>query len=106
VLIGGGSGDAVLRAVAEYADGWMPIGGSGLADVIPRLHRFTEEGGRNPADIAVIPFGTIGSAAKLEHYAALGIKEVVLRVPSGNADEIQAELDSLTALLPVAAALE
>jgi hypothetical protein len=27
-------------------------------------------------------------------------------VPSGNADEIQAELDSLTALLPVAAALE
>jgi hypothetical protein len=92
--------------VAEYADGWMPIGGSGLADVIPRLHRFAEEGGRNPAAIAVIPFGTIGSAAKLEHYAALGIKEVVLRVPSGNADEIQAELDSLTALLPVAAALE
>jgi len=26
-------------------------------------------------------------------------------VPSGSADEIQAELDSLTALLPVAAAL-
>ena len=76
-----------------------------MADVIPRLHRLTEERGRNPADIAVIPFGTIGSAAKLEHYAALGIKEVVLRVPSGNADEIRAELDSLMALLPVAATL-
>jgi hypothetical protein len=83
----------------------MPIGGSGLADVIPRLRQLTEERGRNPADIAVIPFGTIGSAAKLEHYAALGVEEVVLRVPSGNADEICAELDSLMTLLPVAAAL-
>jgi probable F420-dependent oxidoreductase len=36
VLIGGGSGDAVLGAVADYADGWMPIGGSGLAEAIPR----------------------------------------------------------------------
>ena len=48
VLIGGGSGDAVLRAVAEYADGWMPIGGSGLADVIPRLHRLHGGGGIRP----------------------------------------------------------
>jgi probable F420-dependent oxidoreductase len=105
VLIGGGSGNAVLRAVADYADGWMPIGGSGLAEAIPKLHQLTEETGRDPADIAVIPFGTIGSAAKLEHYATLGIKEVVLRVASGSADEIQTELDSLMALLPVAAAL-
>jgi N-methylhydantoinase A/oxoprolinase/acetone carboxylase beta subunit len=77
-----------------------------LAEAIPRLHRFTEERGRNPADIAVVPFGTIGSAAKLEHYATLGVKEVVLRVPSGDADEMQTELDSLAALLPLAAALE
>ena len=105
VLIGGGSGDAVLRAVADYADGWMPIGGSGLADAIPRLHHLTEEAGRNPDDLAVIPFGTIGSPAKLEHYASLGIDEVVLRVPSGNADAMLGELDSLAALLPVAAAL-
>ena len=29
-LIGGGATDAVLAAVVEYADGWIPIGGSGL----------------------------------------------------------------------------
>jgi alkanesulfonate monooxygenase SsuD/methylene tetrahydromethanopterin reductase-like flavin-dependent oxidoreductase (luciferase family) len=91
--------------VADYADGWLPIGGSGLADAIPRLHRLTEARGRNPADIAVIPFGTIGTAAKLEHYASLGINEVVLRVPSGSPDEIRVELDALTPLLPVAAGL-
>jgi probable F420-dependent oxidoreductase len=105
VLIGGGSGDAVLGAVADYADGWLPIGGSGLGDAIPRLHRLAEARGRNPADLAVIPFGTIGTAAKLEHYASLGVNEVVLRVPSGSGDEIRAQLDALTELLPVAAGL-
>jgi probable F420-dependent oxidoreductase len=105
VLIGGGSGDAVLGAVAEYADGWMPIGGSGLGDAIPRLHRLAEGKDRDPAEIAVIPFSTIGTAAKLEHYATLGVTEVVLRLPSGRADEMLPELDRLTALLPLAASL-
>jgi probable F420-dependent oxidoreductase len=105
VLIGGGSGDAVLGAVADYADGWMPIGGSGLADAIPRLHQLVKEKGRDPADISVVPFGTIGSGAKLEHYATLGVTEVVLRVPSGSAAEMLPELDTLAALLPLAATL-
>jgi probable F420-dependent oxidoreductase len=105
VLIGGGAGDAVLDAVADYADGWLPVGGSGLADAIPRLHRLTEARGRNPDDIAIIPFGTIGTPSKLEHYASLGVNEVVLRVPSGQPDDVLAELDALVALLPVAAEL-
>jgi probable F420-dependent oxidoreductase len=106
-LIGGGSGDAVLRAVADYADGWMPIGGRGLAEAIPRLHRWAEAVGRDPTDLAVVPFGTIGnSEEKLHHYAGLGIDEVVLRVPSGSSDEIGTRLDSLAALPPIAAKLE
>jgi probable F420-dependent oxidoreductase len=104
-VIGGGSGEAVLSAVADYADGWMPIGGSGLSEAIPRLRHLTEEKGRDPGDVAVIPFGTIGTGAKLEHYASLGVDEVVLRVRSGGADEMLSELDSLTPLLAVSAAL-
>jgi probable F420-dependent oxidoreductase len=105
-VIGGGAGDAVLRAVADYADGWMPIGGSGLTEAMPRLHRFAEEAGRDPALLSVIPFGTIGTAAKLEHYASIGIDEVVLRIRSGSADDMEAQLASSAALLPVAATLE
>jgi probable F420-dependent oxidoreductase len=105
VLIGGGSGDAVLGAVADYADGWMPIGGSGLAEAIPRLHQFAQDKGRDPAEISVIPFGTIGSVAKLEHYAGLGVHEVVLRLASGQADAMLPELDALAGLLPLAADL-
>ena len=105
VLIGGGSGDQVLAAVAEYADGWMPIGGSGLAEDIPRLHHLAEAQGRDPATITVIPFGTMGTEPKLAHYSSLGVTEVVLRVRSGATDAVLAQLDALATLVPFASSL-
>jgi hypothetical protein len=54
----------------------------------------------------VIPFGTIGTESKLEHYASLGVAEVVLRVRSGGTDDVLAQLDSLATLVPLATALE
>ena len=105
-LVGGGANDVVLRAVVEYADGWIPIGGSGLGTAIPRLHALAEEAGRDPQALSVVPFGTIADQGKLEHYAALGIAEVVLRVRAGDGRSVHAELESLAPLLPFAATLE
>ncbi len=104
-LIGGGAGDAVLSAVADYADGWLPIGGRGLAEAIPRLHHLAEAAGRDPDQLSVIPFGTIGSEAKLVHYAGLGVDEVILRVRSGPSDAMRRELESLIPLLAISATL-
>jgi len=105
-LIGGGSGEKVLGAVVDYADGWMPIGGRGLAEAIPRLRRMAEAAGRDPGELSVIPFGTIGSEAKLTHYASLGITEVVLRLRAGPPADMRRELESLTPLLEIAATME
>ena len=35
VLIGGGAGPKLFDHIAEYADGWMPIGGAGLREALP-----------------------------------------------------------------------
>ena len=105
-LVGGGASDAVLTAVVAYADGWIPIGGSGLTTAIPRLHALAEQAGRDPAALSVVPFGTIADQGKLEHYAALGITEVVLRVRAGDEQSVRAELESLAPLVPFAATLE
>ncbi len=35
VLLGGAAPPGNFAAIAEYGDGWMPIGGSGLAEAIP-----------------------------------------------------------------------
>ncbi len=92
-LVGGGATPAVFAAVAEYADGWMPIGGSGLGDALPRLRRAVEERGRDPDEVRVVPFGTVPNDDKLAHFERQGIGEVVLRVPAGSPDRMLADLD-------------
>jgi probable F420-dependent oxidoreductase len=105
-LIGGGSTDAVFAAIAEWADGWIPIGGRGLSETLPRLRARVEEAGRDPRDVCVVPFGTIADEGKLEHYARLGIDEVVLRIRAGDAPAVRAQLEALAPLVAFAATLE
>jgi hypothetical protein len=41
----------------------------------------------------------VPTEGKLEHYASLGVTEVVLRVPSGTDDEMRRVLDDHTRFL-------
>ena len=86
VLLGGVASPGNFAAIAEYGDGWLPVGGSGLTEALPALRRAFEDAGRDPDLARVVPFGTVPTEAKLEHFAGLGIDEVVLRVPSGPTD--------------------
>merc|ERR1711969_322814 len=38
-LIGGAAGPKLFAHIAEYADGWIPIGGAGLANALGDLRR-------------------------------------------------------------------
>jgi probable F420-dependent oxidoreductase len=93
VLIGGAAGPTVFEHVAEYADGWMPIGGAGVRAALPKLQRAAEARGRDPSTVRIVPFGTIPDPGKLDYYAGLGIDEVVLRVPVGGRDVALPVLD-------------
>lgn len=93
VLIGGTAGPKLFRAVLDYADGWMPIGGRGLTQNLPLLREAAEEVGRDPASLRIVPFGTEPTDGKMEHYRELGIDEVVFNVPSGTREEILPVLD-------------
>lgn len=99
VLIGGGGGPKLFEHVVEYADGWIPIGGSGLAEAIPRLHHAAETAGRDPASLEIIPFGSIPTPGKLEHFASIGVTGCVFRLPSAPADEVLPVMDEWAALL-------
>jgi probable F420-dependent oxidoreductase len=105
-LVGGGAHASVFAAVVALADGWLPIGGGGLAEALPRLRARAEEAGRDPASLAVVPFGTIADKAKLEHYARLGVEEVVLRVRAGDEASVRGQLEALAPLVAFAATLE
>jgi probable F420-dependent oxidoreductase len=98
VLIGGAAGPKMFAAIAEYADGWIPIGGRGIRAALPELHAACEAIGRDPSSLRIVPFGTIPDAGKLEYYASLGIEEIVLRIPSADADTVLPLLDQYAEL--------
>jgi probable F420-dependent oxidoreductase len=93
ILIGGGGGPVLFAHIAEYADGWIPIGGRGLTQSLPELRSAAEQAGRYPDGLQVVPFGTLPNQGKLDHYATLGITEVVLQLPSASADKVMKALD-------------
>lgn len=99
VLLGGEGGRTLFSHIAQYADGWIPIGGSGLADRIPVLREAVTAVGRDPDDLSIIPFGSIPTPGKLEHFASIGVTECVFRLPSAPADEVLRALDEWTGLL-------
>lgn len=93
VLIGGGAGPVLFRHVAEYADGWIPIGGRGLTESIPRLRDAVADAGRDPEALRIVPFGSVPDPGKLDHFERVGVTEVVFRVPSAPADVVLPLLD-------------
>jgi probable F420-dependent oxidoreductase len=99
ILIGGAAGPKLFSAICDYADGWIPMGGAGLTKALPELRAQFEAAGRDPSTLRCIPFGTIPDRGKLEHYASLGIDEVVLRIDEGPVDDVLRQLDRAAEVL-------
>jgi probable F420-dependent oxidoreductase len=99
VLLGGAPGPKLFHHIAEYADGWIPIGGRGIRGALPDLHRAVEEAGRDPSELRIVPFGTLPDPGKLEYYESLGIDEVVMSLPSAGSDKVLPILDDYTKYL-------
>ena len=93
VLLGGAPGPTLFRHVAEYGDGWMPIGGAGMREALESLRKAMDEAGRDFADLQLVPFGVFPDAGKMEYYRESGMTECALRVPSAPRDEVLPVLD-------------
>lgn len=99
VWLGGGPSDTNLAHMVEYADGWIPIGGSGLKEAIPRLHAALEDAGREPAGFAVVPFGSAPDPGKLEYFRDIGCTGVVFNAPDPRRDAVLPFLERAAAVV-------
>jgi probable F420-dependent oxidoreductase len=99
VVLGGAAGPKLFSHIAEYGDGWIPIGGSGLGEGIPRLREAVAAAGRDPESVEVIPFSSVPDAGKLDHFERLGVAECVFQVPSAPRDVVLPILDEQAALI-------
>lgn len=92
-LIGAAASPTVFEHIAEYADGWFPVGGAGLKDALVDLRRAMEARGRDPRSLHIVPMGVIPDRSKLDYYTSIGVTEAVLRVPSAPRDRALRVLD-------------
>ncbi|MEU3184474.1 LLM class F420-dependent oxidoreductase [Streptomyces sp. NPDC006923] len=99
VLVGGAAGPNLFSHITEYADGWLPIGGRGLAESAPALRAAWERAGRDPGSLQIVPYAVRPSADKLAHYEELGIEEVVLHLPPAGESEVLRALDEFARYL-------
>jgi probable F420-dependent oxidoreductase len=107
----GNWGQLGMDHAARYADEWMPIdamlrGADGRPDVasgVERFRRLVAEHGRDPDTVAVSVFMfSRPTDARIERYAALGIRRVVVSVPSADVippSDIRRDLDEITPLV-------
>lgn len=99
VLVGGAAGPKLFQHIAEYAQGWIPIGGRGMREALPTLRAAVEETGRDPATLEIVPMAVIPEAGKLAYYEELGVTEVVFDLESMPTDDCLRVLDDYATLV-------
>jgi len=123
----GGNGAAARRRVVEIADGWMPMAASGemaaitrarpleeidtLGDWIAAVNKRRAELGREPADVAFVPFEAdllasgdcTGFCAevrpRLNTYAEAGVTWITIEPVSRSFTDFRTDIDMLTSQL-------
>ena len=83
--------------VAEYADGWMPIGGMG-SGAMDRLREACAKRGRDVAEIQLALFGAPLDEAQARGRLEQGFGDLVFNLPSEGPEKTLPRLDRIAAL--------
>jgi len=80
--------------IADFGDGWIPIEGYGeIVGQLPRLRQAFEAGGRNPGDLSISVYSSLGDPRQLESYLDAGVNRVVLALAPAEEQEVLEALD-------------
>ena len=88
----------VFDRIADYGDGWMPIGGLGSGNM-ERLREAVEARGRRVEDIDLALFGTPPDAGEVRGRIGQGFDHVVFVLPPAEEDVVLPLLDRYAAVV-------
>jgi probable F420-dependent oxidoreductase len=100
-ILMGGFAAKTFDYVAEFCDGWMPIGYrlEGLTEKISELRRRAADAGRDPQTISVTIFGAKPERESLDQFEAAGVERVILMLPPADRDTVMPLVDNYAGLL-------
>lgn len=99
IILGGTAGPRTAADIAEFCDGWMPIGGHRPLAKLDEVRAACEQIGRDPATVEIGLFGAPPDAEKLESLADRGVTRAVMGLPQGDRSEVLTALEELAPLV-------
>ena len=93
----GANSQWVFERVAEYANGWMPIGGPGRGN-LEKLREAVERAGRSMDEITLALFGAPADEAGARSRIEQGFSELVFGLPAAPRDKVLPLLDRYATL--------
>ncbi|NKC16509.1 MAG: TIGR03619 family F420-dependent LLM class oxidoreductase [Gammaproteobacteria bacterium] len=101
IVMGGAIGPQTAAHVAEFCDGWLPLGGAhDVAAGWRRIREACEKVGRDPASLSLSMF--YARAVKpdaMKAHADMGARRAIMPLPSKWADAVLPLLDQYAALI-------
>lgn len=93
VIMGGAAGPKTAAHIAEFCDGWMPIGGRNALAGLPEVVKACEAIGRDPKTVELSMFGAKADAGHLDELAEKGVVRAIFTLPQGPRDEVMAAVE-------------
>ena len=87
----------VFDRLAEYGDGWMPIGGLGSGNM-EKLHAAFDKAGRSVEDLDMALFGAPSDIDQLKGRIEQGFDHLIFNLPSDKSDKVFPLLDKYAEL--------
>ncbi len=103
IILGGDAGPRTAADIAEFCDGWMPIGGRHPLVKWTEVEAACEAIGRDPSTVELGVFGAPTEPDRLAKLADRGVTRAVLGLPQGPRDEVLEALDAYTPLIDAVA---
>ena len=88
----------VFDRIADYADGWMPIGGLGSGNM-DRLRAALDAKGRRVEDISLALFGAPPDAERVAGRIGQGFDHVIFPLPAAAEEKVLPALDRYAAVV-------
>lgn len=99
IILGGDAGPKTAAHIAEFCDGWMPIGGRHPLEKYDEIEKACAAIGRDPEEIELGLFFAPPDEAKLVALADQGFSRAVLAMPQASRDEVMQTLDTVAPLV-------